>query len=166
METQRAAEIIRALADGRDPATGESFPPGSPYQQAETVRALFVALEALERRGRARADRAGLTGRGPEGRKPIDPNRPKMGASWTPEEEQQLREGFTAQKSFPELAAAHGRTVGAITARLVKLGLIEASPMNRAGQGNGPPERSDYRSPPGGATPPPVGGDDEEPCPF
>lgn len=154
METPRAVEIIRSLADGRDPATGELFPPGSPYQQADTVRALFMALEALERRSRVRADR------------PVDPNRPKMGASWTPEEEQQLRDGFAAHKPIPELATAHGRTVGAITARLVKLGLIEASPMNRAGQGNGPPGRSDFRGPPDGATPPPAGGDDEEVCPF
>jgi hypothetical protein len=106
MEAQRAAEIIRALADGCDPVTGESFPPGSPYQQAETVRALFMALEALERRGRSRSDRPGLAGRSPEGRRPLDPNRPKIGANWTPEAEQQLRDGFAAHKPIPELATA------------------------------------------------------------
>jgi hypothetical protein len=153
MDTKQATEIIRALADGRDPATGEQFPPGSPYQQAETVRALFMALEALERRGRSRADR------------PVDPNRPKIGANWTSEEEQQLRDGFAAHKPIPELATAHGRTVGAITARLVKLGLIEDNPMNRAGQGNRPPERRDFRSPPGGA-PPPACGSGDDPLPF
>ena len=154
METQKAAEIIRALADGRDPATGEPFPPGSPYQQADTVRALFVALEALERRSRVRADR------------PVDPNRPKVGANWTPEEEQQLRDGFAAHKPIPELATAHGRTVGAITARLVKLGLIEDNPMNRAGQGNRPPERSDFRRPQSDAPAAAASSGGDDPLPF
>jgi hypothetical protein len=106
-----------------------------------------MALEALERRNRSRSDRPGLAGRSPEGRRPLDPNRPKIGANWTPEEEAQLRAGFAAHKPIPELATAHGRTVGAITARLVKLGLIEDNRMNRAGQGNRPPEQS--------STPPP-----------
>ena len=166
METPKAAEIIRALADGRDPATGEPFPPGSPYQQADTVRALFVALEAMERRSRSRADRHDLAGRSPEGRRPLDPNRPKVGANWTPDEEQQLRDGFAAHKPIPELATAHGRTVGAITARLVKLGLIEDNPMNRAGQGNRPPERSDFRRPQSDAPAPAAGGSDADPLPF
>ena len=47
MEPDRAKEIIRSLADGRDPATGEQFPPNSPYQQADTVRALYVALASI-----------------------------------------------------------------------------------------------------------------------
>lgn len=71
MEPTRAIEIIRSLADGRDPATGQPFPPDSPYQQTDTVRALFTALEALERPDSSR--------RSPEGRKPIDPNKPKVG---------------------------------------------------------------------------------------
>jgi hypothetical protein len=126
METDRAKEIIRSLADGRDPATSQPFPPNSPYQQADTVRALFVALEALEKGGRARAP------------KPVDPNKPKMGASWTPEEEQQLRSAFAAHKPIPEIAVTHGRTQGAITARLVRMGLIEDTGSNRSGQGSRP----------------------------
>lgn len=45
-------------------------------------------------------------------------------------------------------------TYGGITARLVKLCLIEDTPSNRAGQGNRPPESS---------PPSPV---DPEDCPF
>jgi len=126
MENDRAREIIRSLADGRDPATGERFPPHSPFQQADTVRALYVALEALEKGSRRREPR------------PIDPNKPKVGANWTPEEEQQLRDAFTAHKPITQIATAHGRTTGAITARLVKLGLIEDTATNRAGAGNRP----------------------------
>jgi hypothetical protein len=127
MDTTRATEILRSLADGRDPATGEQFPPNSPYQQADTVRALYVALEALEKGGRRREPR------------PVDPNKPKAGGAWSPQEEQQLREEFAARKSFSDIAAAHGRTTGAITARLVKLGLIEDTSRNRGGAGNRPP---------------------------
>jgi len=43
MELDRAKEIIKALADGVDPYTGERFPADSPYQQADTVRALADA---------------------------------------------------------------------------------------------------------------------------
>jgi hypothetical protein len=126
MDTDRAKEIIRSLADGRDPGTSQPFPPNSPYQQADTVRALFVALEALEKGGRVRAPR------------PVDPNKPKVGAAWTPEEEQQLRDAFAAHKPIPDIAATHGRTQGAITARLVRMGLIEDTGSNRSGQGNRP----------------------------
>lgn len=45
MDPTRAIEIVRQLADGIDPTTGERFPPDSPYQQADTVRALYLALD-------------------------------------------------------------------------------------------------------------------------
>lgn len=40
MEPDRAIEIVQSLADGVDPHNGERFPFSSPYQQADTVRAL------------------------------------------------------------------------------------------------------------------------------
>jgi hypothetical protein len=113
METDRAKEILKALADGRDPVTGEQFPLNSPYQQADVVRALFLALESLNPTSKSKEPR------------PVDPNKPKVGTGWTPEEEQQLREAFAANKPIKEIAAAHGRNTGAITSRLEKLGLID-----------------------------------------
>ena len=139
MERERAADILRSLADGRDPATGEQFPPNSPYQQADTVRALFLAVDALDnsarraRRQAARSERAAGPNMSGQERRPVDPNRPKLGTAWTAEEEAQLRQEFAAHKPIPEIAAAHGRTHGAITARLIKLGLIDAPATNRAG---------------------------------
>lgn len=145
MDPDRAKEIIRTLADGRDPVTGAQFPPNSPYQQADTVRALFMAVDALDnaaRRARSQAARseraAGANLPGQEGRRPVDPNRPKLGTAWTPEEEAQLREGFAAHKPIQEIAAVHGRNVGGISARLVKLGLIDAPATHRAVSGNKP----------------------------
>lgn len=146
MEPARAREIIRSLADGRDPATGAAFPPNSPYQQADTVRALYVALEALD---------------GPPAKsRPADPNRPNLNQKWTPEEEQRLRDAFTAQKPIPEIAATHGRSAGAITSRLVKLGLIQddfGHPAHRPRPPIPPPDR------PAG---PPSTGKPDDPLPF
>lgn len=112
MDSPRAIELLRSLADGRDPFTGQPFPADSPYQQADTVRALYLAIEALKSPAARQKDAP-------------DPNRPTAGQKWTPEEEQRLRAAFASNPSIPDLAAAHGRTRGAISSRLVKLGLIE-----------------------------------------
>ena len=126
MQPDRAREILRSLADGRDPVTGEQFPPNSPYQQADTVRALYMALEALSSFASSASSREKSPRR-------VDPNRPKAGGAWSPEEEQQLRDAFAVNKPIPEIAAAHGRTTGAITARLVKLGLLDPSAADHPG---------------------------------
>lgn len=110
MDLDRAKEIIQALADGVDPYTGESFSADGPYQRADTVRALYAALEVMEK---------------VKAPKPKDPTKPHAGGRWADEEEQRLRDAFSANKPIPEIARDHGRTEGAITARLVKLGLIE-----------------------------------------
>lgn len=135
METQRAAKIIRALAAGRDPMVDEAFRPDRSCQQTNTVYTLFVVLKALNRRGHLRADR------------PSDPNRPKIGATWPREEEPQLRDSFAAHKPHPELTSAHGRTVEAIRARLLRHGLIEKNPMNQTGQNNHQPSAGSGSTP-------------------
>ena len=49
MGDKKAIEIIKMLADGIDPNTGEVFPPDSPYQSVDIVRALHTAEEALKK---------------------------------------------------------------------------------------------------------------------
>lgn len=49
---------------------------------------------------------------------------------WSPEEEAQLAAAFQAGKPLDEIAALHGRTVGAITSRLQMLDLILYGPYN------------------------------------
>ena len=61
MERDKALGILKALADGIDPATGEQFPAGSPYQYPDTVRALYQAVHALEGPAQPRERRAGLS---------------------------------------------------------------------------------------------------------
>lgn len=107
MDAERAIEIIKSLVDGVDPYSGERFPSGSPYQQADTVRALHLALEGLTKLRRSTARKTG------------------PGRSWTEDEEQELLREFDAKLDVEEIAAKHERTKGAIWARLEKLGRIQ-----------------------------------------
>lgn len=106
------------------PYTGEHFPADGPYQRADTVRSLYTALEALDS--------------GQKRKKPTDLINPKAGAKWADEEIERLTESFRVGAPFADIAKDHGRTTDAITARLVKLGLIEDNPANRSGAGNRP----------------------------
>jgi len=48
----------------------------------------------------------------------------QAGKAWSDEEDTHLWDGFAARTSATDLGETHGRTPGAIRARLVKLGLI------------------------------------------
>ena len=110
MEHDKALEILKALADGTDPATGEQFPAGSAYQYPDTVRALYYAVQTLETPVRARDRSAGQK------------NQPEnAGQPWSDEEEARLGKSFDSGKTILELAEEHKRSRIAIEARLVKL---------------------------------------------
>ncbi|MEX3943544.1 hypothetical protein AB4Y44_29145 [Paraburkholderia sp. BR10937] len=111
MSPQEALPIIRTLADGIDPLTGEVLSGQSPFNQPDVIRALFAAAQALGE----------LTGNAA----PREKRAAKAGTSWPPEEDHRLLESFDAGADVKELAAAHGRTTGAIKSRLVKHGRIE-----------------------------------------
>ena len=122
MEKAAALKIIQQLADGVDPQTGQAFRADSPYQHPDTVRALFVALHALEAPP-APKQRAAATGE----------NAPSnSGKPWSDDEDKALAAAFDAGKKIPELAAQHQRSRFAIEARLAKLGRIEP-PANLRG---------------------------------
>ena len=108
MDTDTALEIIRALADGIDPLTGEVFPDDSIYQQPQVIRALFTAMQVLEYQQKRGERQRQL------------PH--KAGIAWATEEDEKLSEAFDQGKSIQELARMHERTHGAIQSRLVKLG--------------------------------------------
>ncbi|MFR5762186.1 MAG: hypothetical protein ACLUFI_11860 [Oscillospiraceae bacterium] len=77
MEIKRAAELLRGLADGRDPITGARLPDESVYNHPEIIRALHCVLQELQtRQTGAQAVNAGR--------------------SWRPDEEQQLLEEYDA----------------------------------------------------------------------
>lgn len=108
MHPEKALEIIRLLADGVDPATGEVFPDDSPYHQPDVIRALHRAAGALQNTARNERKRARL---------PTNQGKP-----WTPEADKLLVREFDAGRPLEELASKFERTVGSIQARLYKLG--------------------------------------------
>jgi hypothetical protein len=112
MDKAKALAVIRSLANGVDPENGEVFPPESPYQKPETVRALYEAATALERLEQF------------ERRKSQIP--PKTGQPWSEDEDRKLLAGFDAGRALQELATAHERTMGAVRGRLLKYGRINA----------------------------------------
>lgn len=110
MEIGKAVEIISALANGIDPYTGEVMSKDSPYQNPDTVRALFLALKglgALESREKRVNNLPGNAGK-----------------PWSHEEEQELITAFDQGISIKELSVKHGRTHGAIQSRLIKMGKL------------------------------------------
>ena len=121
MEKADALKIIQQLADGVDPHTGLPFTTGSPYQHANTVRALFVAMHALEAPPAAKP-RAAAAENAPQ----------NSGKPWSDDEDKALAAAFDAGRKIAELATAHQRSRFAIEARLAKLGKIEP-PANLRG---------------------------------
>lgn len=116
MDAAQALPILRALADGRDPASGAPLGSESVFQRPEVIRALFAAVFALDA-----APRDGVAVAA-SGKKPPSSGE---GSAWTTEEEARLVAAFEAGTTPAKVAEAHGRTRGAITSRLKKLGLIE-----------------------------------------
>lgn len=112
MEQAQALAIVRSLANGVNPESGEVFPPDSTYQRPQVVRALYEAAAALERVERHDRKRAQMP--------------PKTGEPWTEDEDRKLLAAFDAGRALQELAAAHERSMGAIRARLLKYGRINA----------------------------------------
>ena len=103
MEIKRAAELLRGLADGRDPITAARPPDQGVHDHPETLRALHCVPQELQtRQTGAQAVNAGR--------------------SWRPDEEQQLLEEYDAGLPVEQIASRHGRTAGAIEARLSELG--------------------------------------------
>jgi hypothetical protein len=112
MTQAQALAIVRSLANGIDPESGEVFPPESVYQRPQTVRALYEATIALERQERFERRRSTMP--------------PKTGSPWSEDEDRNLLSAFDSGRALQELASQHERTMGAIRARLLKYGRLKA----------------------------------------
>ena len=110
MDYEQASDIVRQLADGLDPSTGEPLTGNGPCQQPQVIRALYLANRALARQDALLQKQKGR----PE----------NSGQPWSDDEDLRLVEGFEAQTPLKELAARHARTVFAVEARLSKLGKL------------------------------------------
>ena len=114
MEQDKALAILKTLADGVDPATGEQFSADSPYQHPDIIRALYWAVQALSGPARPQRQAAPRAEGAPT----------NAGKTWSEEEDLRLGQAFDAGKPIEQLAAEHRRSRWAIEARLVKLGKI------------------------------------------
>ena len=111
MSPIQALEIITALSEGVDPATGEVLNENQALNRPDTIRALFIAKEALTKYQRSAKRKATL----PE----------NAGKSWTVDEDNELIKLFENNKDINEISSHHKRTKGSIAARLVRLGAIK-----------------------------------------
>ena len=134
MDDNKALAIVSALANGVNPQTGEMFEADSPYQSADVIRALYVAVRALEltNRSKARSSRAHM---------PANAGKP-----WTEQEDRELLERFDSGLSVPQLAQAHDRTLAGIQARLERHGRMQGQSLQWRGRYSSSPAGHDDRS--------------------
>jgi hypothetical protein len=139
MEKAAALKILHQLADGIDPHTGKAFGAEAAYQHPDTVRALFVAIRALDAGSlSAPAASAPVAAPAPAAQPAAKPRASadkasNSGKPWSDDEDQALGAAFDAGKQLLELATAHQRSRFAIEVRLAKLGKIE-QPANVRGR--------------------------------
>lgn len=110
MQLDAALPIVRALADGVNPVTGELYPDHSPYAEPRTLRALYSAVDIMQRE----LDREKRRDKLPE----------NFGKPWTEEEDRALAARFDKGENMADMARAHKRTVSSVKLRLEKLGKI------------------------------------------
>ena len=113
MQLDAALPIVRALADGVNPVTGEAYPEHSPYAEPRTLRALFSAVDLMQQEVERQKRRERLPA--------------NFGKPWTEGEDRLLVEEFEGGATQGEIARKHARTQGSIRLRLEKLGKIEPS---------------------------------------
>src|SRR4051794_34516800 len=113
MDENKALAIVSALANGVNPLTGEVFPPESPYQTADVVRALFLVSSLLESRAKPKSRTTGLPG--------------NAARPWTPAAPHRPRQDFDGGSPIPTPAQKGGRAPGGIQARIEKHGRLQAS---------------------------------------
>ena len=105
-ETHR---ILCALVAGRDPHSTQRLPAGSILHTADVVRALLLAVSALEAAAARERRRAALP--------------PNVGREWTEAEDARLRTAIVRQDPIQSIAVCHGRSIRAIELRMRKIGL-------------------------------------------
>lgn len=111
MELSKALPVLRALADGVHPTTGEVFPEPSPYAELNTLHALCTAVGAVEREIDYERRRERLPA--------------NFGKPWSEEEDTLLATRFREGATTQEMSRAHARTLASCRLRLEKLGLIQ-----------------------------------------
>lgn len=120
MELNKAVQMIEAVANGTHPETGEAFPPSSPYNSPEIIRALFTCTQHIkhppEKIRKTVAER-----QAENQRKGLPRN---AGLPWTKALKAELANSFKSGERPLELAEKFERTQYAILLELKGQGLI------------------------------------------
>ena len=117
MTDNDALEILRKLVRGIDPQTGDALPDDGPCNQVAVVRALHLAIEALQSAPSPTPSKAKT--------KAADQSKPaRAGEPWTADEDRRLREAWDSGINESALAESHQRTCGSISSRLARLGKL------------------------------------------
>ncbi len=111
-ERNDARQVLRQLALGVDPRSGQPLGKSDLLQDAEVIRAFFLAVEAL-------TDYDVLPP--PDTR---EKHLRRAGLPWSEEEDEQLRREFADGMNLQLITEKHYRTQGAISSRLVHLKLV------------------------------------------
>jgi len=123
MDREQVIAVVESLANGTDPSTGARIPLDT-FHSADTIRALFAA-GALLKTDAATAVR----------RQVGSTKLASAGAPWSTEEDERLCQEFDTKMTVGQIALQHGRSSGAITSRLVKLGRIDPSAVKSRERG-------------------------------
>ena len=119
MELTQTRHIVKTLAQGVHPSTGEVFPPESPYNDPEVIRALFSILEFVRQ---SKTPRKSIEERRQQN---LDIGRPRnSGLPWTEEDRAIVRSGFQEGKTIEKLAAELDRSTSAIVAEVIRQDLV------------------------------------------
>src|ERR1043166_5439100 len=112
MDREKVIVILESLANGIDPSTGDRIPYDA-FHDADTVRALFAASFLLKAITTAAVRQRPAT------------KLASAGMPWNDEEDAALCREFDTKLTIGQIALQHGRSSGAITSRLMKLGRID-----------------------------------------
>jgi hypothetical protein len=110
---ERSLEILLQLIQGNDPADSAPLPEDSVLNNSDVLRALLTASSALQ----SVMDREKRRSQLPK----------SVGKAWTEQEEADLVKEFEVNMTVEQIAEGHQRTIRAIEARAVLLGLMKAS---------------------------------------
>jgi hypothetical protein len=114
IQTSDYKQIIRHLAEGVDPLTGELLEGNGPLNSPVVIRALYSLLNECEGRTRNRRD--------PKARAAPE----NFGKPWSEADRTWLQQSYLGGVAEAELAATLKRTKGGISGELIRLGLKEA----------------------------------------
>ena len=121
MELNESQNIVKTLAQGIHPTTGEVFPPESPYNDPRVIRALFSMLESAKYSKKPR--------KSPEERRQenLELGRPRnSGLPWTEHDRGLVASGFQEGMTVAKLATTLERSSASIVAEVIRQDLVPA----------------------------------------